>query len=212
MINKPIDYDALSFDELMKLLNESEARCLEVREEVAVRLCTVEDFVEFKDTLIKADGIAVSMDEDGILTIQMPLILPFKKIKTIRSFPAFVTESPNAKFNLKDTLEKANIIIDGLTYALDEFVKNTNINSADYMNAIYEYTNYYCGNYRGVPDTDNFEYKQITDVVANHLTCGNDNGIDFLLRSRTGNDTYTELKVYPNNYVLNIKIYSKLKN
>lgn len=204
MLNEPIDYDALSSDELMKLLNESEARCLEIRDEVATRLCTVEDFINYKNTLIKANGISVSMDDNGVITIQMPLIMPFKKLKSIRSFPAFVTESQNAKFNFKETLEKANIIIDGLSYALDEFIKNTHINSADYKNAIYEYINYY-NNYRGIPDTDNFEYKQITDVIANHLTCGNDNGIDFVLRSRTGKRTFTELKTYPNHYALNIK-------
>ena len=51
-----------------------------------------------------------------------------------------------------------------------------------------------------IPDSDNYEYKQITDVIVDAFAINNDsyNNVDFIYNSCVGDSTRTDVYLIPN--------------
>lgn len=191
-----IDLDDLNFDETLQLELNLEQITLSTRAALAQKFIYKDQVTEYKSELVKAHGIKVRIDEDDVLTIDMPLILPFKKVKKIRSFPASLTNSENEKYSLELVFEKANLILDSVGFALDEFLSKNDIDRDKYNRAVFVYTNFYDWDSMKF-DTDNFEYKQITDAVASRITNGNDNDFTFIMQSKRSEKSFTRLQILP---------------
>lgn len=138
------------------------------------------------------------MNEKGVISIDMPPLLPFKKVKDIRQRLENINDySSISKLNLNEIYAKANAILYPLDIALKEFFAENKIKN-NYKNSTFVFTNY-C-NSKVQPDPDNFEYKQVIDIVTDRLSLNSDNGITIVIKNVSDKNLYTNLTVYPDGY------------
>lgn len=207
--------DLLEHNDLIKLLVISEETTIFIRSLIAENLTSESEYIEYEETIIKNSEISIKEKNDGIISIQMPVILPFKKLKNIKidglgdSFTvininedAIRLNKYLKKLNLKRVYYKINAILYPLEIALQKYFDNKILDIDNYSKATFIFTN----NYKSIPnqmfpDPDNIEYKQIIDVVCRYLSLGNDNNITIVIRNKLSEKTYTELLIYPNGYI-----------
>lgn len=140
--------------------------------------------------------IKISKLGNGIIKITMPIILPFKKLKSIHAYP---NEYTHIEFT--DTIDRVNCFTSLLEKALDDFKKENNLSSIHMQNFTILYKNIFAKeNLNSIPDSDNYEYKQITDIIVNAFAHGNDgfNNVDFIYNSCLGESTHTDVYLIPN--------------
>ena len=140
-------------------------------------------------------GISIFEDNDS-LTIDLPLLLPFKKSKGFG-----LDINPDLK-KQKATQEHCNAIATALNTTLLKYTSSHSINRDKYSKALYMFTNYFNGDFlkKNIPDTDNYEYKRIVDIVVANVSNLDDGfeNVEFYYRSRRGEKSHTQLKIIPN--------------
>lgn len=190
--------------ELINLLTKSEKLALEIRKYVANNIAKAEQNAVEK-TIVESNEVEVFVDVLGTIHINMPIILPFKKVKNIRSsYENIDTDEMTlraclnkiSRLGLDDIYIKSNAILCPLQAELEKLMRNFD-SPFDYSNATLEFTNHFGDDIKIMPDPDNFEYKQIIDVVTGVLNSNSDNGITIIIKNQKDAETYTSLKVFP---------------
>lgn len=190
--------DKINENGLIILLTESEKLTLDIRKFV------VENYKSgnsnsFEKALINSNDIDISVNKNGIISINMPPILPFKKVKDIRRLYENIDQSDESTYRclgklarlvLDEIYIKINAILEPLDLALSK-IQNYNHKISTLV-----FTNYYA-NSRAFPDPDNFEYKQIIDVVTDKLCLNDDSNIKIIIQNKASDKCYTNLKVIP---------------
>ena len=181
----------------INLLTKSEELTIKIRRFIANNLPEYHQ-KSFEKAVVHADEINIEMNEKGVISIDMPPLLPFKKVKDIRQRLENINDySSLSKLKLNEIYAKANAILYPLDIALKEFFAENKIKN-NYKNLTFVFTNY-CSS-KVQPDPDNFEYKQVIDIVTDRLSLNSDNGITIVIRNASNNNLYTNLTVYPNGY------------
>ena len=144
----------------------------------------------------EAEVMGIEIYERGdSLFIEIPLLLPFKKLKNLN-----LQNNPN-QIEFLTTYEHCNAILNALRYVLHNYLKTHSINKEKYSNATYIYSNIYTNDYPKsyIPDNDNYEFKQITDLVCRNISLTDDGyeHIDFHYETRIGDRKCTILEVRP---------------
>lgn len=179
------------------LLTKSEELTLKIRRFVVNNLPEYYQ-KSIEKAVISVSKINIEMNEEGVISIDMPPLLPFKKVKDIRHRLENINDySSISKLNLNEIYAKANAILYPLDIALKEFFAENKIKN-NYKTPTFVFTNY-CSS-KVQPDPDNFEYKQVIDIVTDRLSLNSDNGITIVIRNASNNNLYTNLTVYPNGY------------
>ena len=181
----------------INLLTKSEELTLKIRRFVANNLPEYYQ-KSFEKTVASFSKINIEMNEKGVISVDMPLLLPFKKVKDIRHRLENINDySSISKLNLNEIYAKANAILYPLDIALKEFFAENKIKN-NYRNSTFVFTNY-CSS-KVQPDPDNFEYKQVIDIVTDRLSLNSDNGITIVIKNASNKNSYTNLTVYPDRY------------
>lgn len=190
--------DKIDENGLIILLTESEKLTLDIRKFV-VKNYKNDNSNSFEKALINSNDIDISVNENGVISINMPPILPFKKVKDIRRLYENIDQSDEStyrclgklsKLGLDEIYIKINSILEPLSLALSK------IQNYNYKISTLVFTNYY-ENGRAFPDPDNFEYKQIIDVVTDELCLNDDSNIKIGIQNEASDKCYTNLKVIP---------------
>ncbi len=190
--------DEIDENGLIILFTECEKLTLDIRKFV------VENYKNdnsnlFEKTLINSNDIDISVSKNGIISIDMPPISPFKKVKDIRRLYENIDQSDESiyrclgklsKLGLNEIYIKVNAILEPLGLALNQ-IQNYNRKISTLV-----FTNFY-ENGRAFPDPDNFEYKQIIDVVTDKLRLNDDSNIKIVIQNKASDKCYTNLKVIP---------------
>ncbi|MDD6728710.1 MAG: hypothetical protein PUE08_05775 [Eubacteriales bacterium] len=188
-------------DEFLKaLVSKSEETHLKLRDYIAENICDIDRQKKFTDAEIENCRIKVELIHNGILKITMPIILPFSRLKSVRVFPR--KRKPN---EIMEIFERTNMIVKLLETVLFNFKKENCDPRYSFKNFTIYYKNIYAtNNLRTIPDTDNYEYKQITDAIVRTFANGNDSfeNADFVLTSCLGTETKTEIYLIPNQNVV----------
>lgn len=190
--------DGIDENGLIILLTESEKLTLDIRKFV-VENYKSDNSNSFEKALINSNDIDISVNKNGIISTNMPPILPFKKVKDIRRLYENIDQSDEstykclgklAKLGLDEIYIKANTILEPLNLALSQ------IDNYNHKISTLVFTNFYknCGAF---PDPDNFEYKQIIDVVTDKLCLNDDSNIKIVIQNKASDKCYTNLKVIP---------------
>ena len=186
-------------------LSDVEHYCLKIRKAASNTLTDEKELNELYSTIIISLEIIIDIEADGVIKIQIPIIAPFKKLKTLRAKPTFLNGDEYKAYELKGCLDKANAIKEPLEFELFKYKKD--FKAFDYSKATILYCNYY-ENGQVKPDVDNYEYKQLTDTIMSVLNNGDDNNLSIMLTSGYKDHTFTEITVYPSEY---IPIFKKAK-
>lgn len=190
--------DEIDENRLIILLTESEKLTLDIRKFV-VENYKSDTSNSFEKALINSNDIDISVNKNGIININMPAILPFKKVKDIRRLYENIDQSDEstykclgklAKLGLDEIYVKINTILESLDLALSQ------IDNYNHKISTLVFTNFY-KNVRAFPDPDNFEYKQIIDVVTDKLCLNDDSNIKIVIQNKPSDKCYTNLKVIP---------------
>ena len=190
--------DEIDENGLIILLTESEKLTLDIRKFV-IENYKNDNSNSIEKALINSNGIDISVNKNGVISIDMPPILPFKKVKDIRRLYENIDHSDEStyrclvklsKLGLDEIYIKINAILEPLNLALSK-IQNYNHKISALI-----FTNYY-ENGRAFPDPDNFEYKQIIDVVTDKLCLNDDSNIKIVIQNRPSDKCYTNLKVIP---------------
>lgn len=179
------------------LFTKSEELTLKIRRFVANNLPEYYQ-KSIEKAVISVSKINIEMNEEGVISIDMPPLLPFKKVKDIRQRLENINDySSLSKLKLNEIYAKANAILYPLDIALKEFFAENKIKN-NYRNSTFVFTNYY--NLEVQADPDNFEYKQVIDIVTDRLSLNSDNGITIVIKNASNKNSYTNLTVYPDGY------------
>lgn len=190
--------DKINENRLIILLTESEKLTLDIRKFV-VENYKSDNSNPYEKALINSNDIDISVNKNGIININMPPILPFKKVKDIRRLYENIDQSDEstyrclgklAKLGLDEIYIKANTILEPLNLALSQ------IDNYNHKISTLVFTNFY-KNGRAFPDPDNFEYKQIIDIVTDKLCLNDDSNIKIVIQNKASDKCYTNLKVIP---------------
>lgn len=190
--------DEIDENGLIFLLTESEKLTLDIRKFV-VENYKNHNSNSYEKALINSNDIDISVNKNGKISINMPAILPFKKVKDIRRLYENIDQSDEstyrclgklAKLGLDEIHVKINTILEPLDLALSK-IQNYNHKISTLV-----FTNYYA-NSRAFPDPDNFEYKQIIDIVTDKLCLNDDSNIKIVIQNKASDECYTNLKVIP---------------
>ena len=204
------------FNDIIKCLSKAEKISIETRKYAINFVKNEDDDRKLSYTIINQNSIDITMFENGTLSIIMPLILPFSKIKKLK-INSSVSHYSNLntrnepidaegcvrKLKLDELYIKLNSILEPLKCSLDLFFDGRCIdeNIKKYNNSTFVFTNHMPKvASKMFPDPDNYEYKQIIDTVTKILNLNSDNGIRILIQNRESNETYTELNIYPGNF------------
>lgn len=190
--------DKIDESGLIILLTESEKLTLDIRKFV-VENYKNDNSNSFEKAIINSNNVDISVNKNGVININMPLILPFKKVKDIHRLYENIDQSDEstykclgklAKLGLDEIYIKANTILEPLNLALSQ------IDNYNHKILTLVFTNFYkkC---RAFPDPDNFEYKQIIDVVTDKLCLNDDSNIQIVIQNKPSDKCYTNLKVIP---------------
>lgn len=183
--------EGISNEELSALAINTEKLFIDVRAFVAEN-CNSRPTIQIIETDLAEEHIIITENECGLIIV-MPIILPFKKIKSIRMAP-----KPN-KNECVDVFEKCNALLKSLEIALKRYCDNNPIDREKYAKTVFEYSSNFNTNKRGIPDADNLEYKQITDLVISFISNKDDSfeNVDFVFKARQAESTNTVLRVVP---------------
>lgn len=190
--------DEIDESGLIFLLTESEKLTLDIRKFV-VENYKNDNSNSIEKALINSNGVDISIGKNGIININMPAILPFKKVKDIRRLyenidqcneSAYRCLGKLSKLGLDEIYIKINAILEPLDLALSQ------IDNYNHKISTLVFTNFY-KNDRAFPDPDNFEYKQIIDVVTDKLCLNDDSNIQIVIQNKPSDKCYTNLKVIP---------------
>lgn len=190
--------DGIDENGLIILLTESEKLTLDIRKFV-VENYKNDNSNSFEKALINSNGVDISIGKNGVISINMPPILPFKKVKDIRRLYENIDQSDESiyrclgklsKLGLDEIYIKVNTILEPLSLALSQ------IDNYNHKISTLVFTNFY-KNCRAFPDPDNFEYKQIIDVVTDKLCLNDDSNIKIVIQNKVSDKCYTNLKVIP---------------
>lgn len=190
--------DKIDENGLIILLTESEKLTLDIRKFV-VENYKSDNSNSFEKVIINSNNVDISVNKNGVININMPAILPFKKVKDIRRLYENIDQSDESayrclgklsKLGLNEIYIKINAILEPLSLAL------TQIQNYNYKISTLVFTNFY-KNCRAFPDPDNFEYKQIIDVVTDKLCLNDDSNIQIVIQNKPSDKCYTNLKVIP---------------
>ena len=190
--------DGIDENGLIILLTECEKLTLDIRKFV-IKNYKNDNSNLFEKALIDSNDIDISVNENGIISINMPPILPFKKVKDIRRLYENIDQSDEStyrclgklsKLGLDEIYIKINAILEPLSLALSQ------IDNYNHKISTLVFTNYY-ENGRAFPDPDNFEYKQIIDIVTDKLCLNDDSDIKIVIQNKASDKCYTNLKVIP---------------
>lgn len=139
-------------------------------------------------------GIKI-FEKDGKMIIELPVLLPFKKLKNLN-----LDVKPDDK-KYKETQEHCNAIATALNNALKHYVAFHIIDRKKYSKAIYVYTHFFGNEFpdKRIPDSDNYEYKQVTDIVVANISNLDDGfeNLEFHFKTEKGDRTYTQLMIIP---------------
>lgn len=190
--------DKIDENGLIILLTESEKLTLDIRKFV-VENYKNDNSNSFEKAIINSNNVDIFVNKNGVININMPPILPFKKVKDIRRLYENIDQSDEStyrclvklsKLGLDEIYIKANAILKPLDLALSQ------IDNYNHKILTLVFTNYY-ENDRAFPDPDNFEYKQIIDVVTDKLCLNDDSNIQIVIQNKPSDKCYTNLKVIP---------------
>lgn len=195
--NSLLDSDDELFNSYLKgALIKAEKSYVRLRKYIsdAIESPTVKKEILQKE--VNNSKINISKLGNGIIKITMPIILPFKKLKSIRAYPNDCTQ-----IEFAETFDRVNCFISLLEKALDDFKKENNFSSIPMQSFTILYKNVFAKEYLSyIPDSDNYEYKQITDVIVDAFAINNDsyNNVDFIYNSGIGDSTRTDIYLIPN--------------
>lgn len=190
--------DRIDENGLIILLTEFEKLTLDIRKFVIENYKNDDSYL-FEKALIISNGVDISVNKNGVINIDMSPILPFKKVKNIRRLYENIDQSEEStyrclgklsKLGLNEIYIKVNAILEPLSLALSK------IQNYNHKISALVFTNYY-ENGKAFPDPDNFEYKQIIDVVTDKLCLNDDNNIKIVIQNKPLDKCYTNLKVIP---------------
>lgn len=190
--------DEIDENGLIFLLTKSEKLTLDIRKFV-VENYKSDNSNSYEKALINSNDIDISVNKNGIININMPAILPFKKVKDIRRLYENIDQSDEstyrclgklAKLGLDEIYIKINVILEPLSLALSQ------IDNYNHKISTLFFTNFH-KNGRAFPDPDNFEYKQIIDIVTDKLCLNDDSNIKIVIQNKASDKCYTNLKVIP---------------
>lgn len=190
--------DEIDENGLIILLTESEKLTLDIRKFV-VENYKSDNSNSYEKALINSNDIDISVNKNGIISTNMPPILPFKKVKDIRRLYENIDQSDESTYKclgklatlgLDEIYVKANTILEPLNLALSQ------IDNYNHKISTLVFTNFY-KNGRAFPDPDNFEYKQIIDIVTDKLCLNDDSNIKIVIQNKASDKCYTNLKVIP---------------
>lgn len=190
--------DKIDESGLIFLLTESEKLTLDIRKFV-VENYKNDNSNPYEKAIINSNNVDISVNKNGIININMPPILPFKKVKDIRRLYENIDQSDESTYRCLGKLSmlgldkiyiKANTILEPLDLALSQ------IDNYSHKISTLVFTNFYkkC---RAFPDPDNFEYKQIIDVVTDKLCLNDDSNIQIVIQNKPSDKCYNNLKVIP---------------
>jgi hypothetical protein len=120
--------DEIDENGLIFLLTKSEKLTLDIRKFV-VENYKNHNSNSFEKALINSNDIDISVNKNGIININMPPILPFKKVKDIRRLYENIDQSDEstyrclgklAKLRLDEIYINANTILEPLNLALSQ--------------------------------------------------------------------------------------------
>lgn len=148
--------------------------------------------LDLSETKLDDGCISITEGETG-MAIVMPSFLPFKKLKALK-----LAQRPK-KLQFVEVYEKCNAILYALDFAFQNYCAKHTINRMKYSKCVFEYTNYFASDNKVIPDADNIEYKQVTDLVISYVSALDDSfdNVDFMFKSRPSDRTYTVLKIIP---------------
>ena len=202
-LGQAIENETVTFNDLMLLLSQYERALIKFRNNVVASADNETEIRKLTNCIIDSNEITISISNDGIIRITIPIIVPFKKLKSLRQKPSFLDDENCDTYDLKGVIERANAIRFPLECALLKRKADGCFNKFDYKKAILVY----CNNYPEVKksDVDNFEYKQISDTIMGVLNHGDDNGISIMLTSRYDAKYHTDITIYPSNFKYEFK-------
>lgn len=183
--------EAISNEELSALAINTEKLFIDGRAFVAENYNSGPTF-QIRDTDLVEEHITITENENG-LKIVMPVLMPFKKLKNER-----MAAKPK-KPECVEVFEKCNALLKPLETALKKYCEKNPIDREKYSKTVFEYSSNFNTNKRGIPDADNLEYKQITDLVVSYVSNTDDSfeNVDFVFKARKKDTTHTVLRIVP---------------
>lgn len=101
---------------------------------------------------------------NGVLKIEAPLISPFYSLKRIRNYPGnYSGEYINTVH--EDCIEFYRLI----DLATRMYLSKHDFNVLNYQHCALVYVNYYRNSDCNIPDSDNYLYKPLTDLIVTHF-------------------------------------------
>ncbi len=183
--------EGISNEELSKLAIDTEKLFIDVRSFVAEHY-SCRPSLQIRETEFVEEHITITENENG-LKIVMPVLMPFKKLKNER-----MAAKPK-KTGCVEVYEKCNALYKSLETALKKYCESNPVDREKYSKTVFEYSSNFNTNKRGIPDADNLEYKQITDLVVSYVSNTDDSfeNVDFVFRVRKKDTTHTILRIVP---------------
>lgn len=178
---------------ILELAIETEKLYLLTRE-LLIENCCFNEFLVFEKVESDIMGIDV-YEKNDCFFIKLPLLLPFKKLKRYRVQLAPITPKNFLQF------EHCNAILASLEYSLNEYLKNNSIDRKKYSKATYEITHIFGDDFpkAQIPDNDNYELKQIIDLIISYISIKDDGyeNVQFFYKTEIKNSNYTLIKIIP---------------
>lgn len=197
--------NVINVEKAVEIAIEAEKFYIAARNE-AVRLSAFSENYAPNDILSKTTkelGISIYQKNDSLF-VKMPLLLPFKKLKNLQ-----LQNDPNMVVFYK-SYEHCNALIDALHFEFENYLTNHKIDKQKYTFSTFIYTHIFdsCFPKYRIPDTDNYEIKQITDTVINYVSSKDDGFqyISFHFDSVIGSSNNTILEIRPKGGGKNDKI------
>lgn len=195
------------FEEFLKDAVQKSERChLKLRRFAAENVDNPLTKKKIVESEIRNCQITVEVINNGIIKITMPIILPFAKTKAVKIYPNETNQS-----EIVEAFDRTNMIVNLLERVLLNFKNENKISTVPFKNSTIYYKNIFAKkDIRSAFDTDNYEYKQITDAIIRTFANGNDSfdNLDFVLTSCVGSTTRTEIYLIPNqNLVASLDAY-----
>ena len=133
-------------------------------------------------------NVKIEEIQRGIIKIEMPLIMPFYSLKRLTNYPdCFNAECVESVFN------SCVNIYSLLEIEIFNYLKKNPFDISNYKQCALVYVNYHVDKKTKIPDSDNYAYKALTDLIAANFCKFGDayNELDFHFITLKGNEEKT---------------------
>ena len=196
-----LDNDITSYEEnVIEALLTSEKQYIELKKLAALTISNKLMIREVEQREKAIANIEIKQLKNNVICLTVPIITPFSVYHTLQLFPKSIEKNYVVK-----AIEKSTTQLYLIQQELYKFFTENKIDSSIYKNMTVLYINHFADKYDNnrIPDTNNYTYKSITDVICSILRCDEpDSIVDTLIQTRNGKETFTEIYVLPFQYDL----------